>query len=834
VSTISPRLTVLIQCTRRASISDSTIPTRVENEALPRRSSSATSLSTLVKTEEKPPWVPALPNPQVGTRWRFGILESLQITSPSMIKLGTGTEEGQQQSSGAIVAPVETLTGKPVLSKIDKVSPAGTMERNGTAKRPQQSSLHLFNMGISRRLQETSSAHFSSSSSLNNHYGQYWSSQVFGSEEVPTSWSEVLSGSQYPREPSSVYSSRPGSPALSEKNFPSIRPEIQSLDNAMATCHAIPPSDGTMDPKYLAIPSTTSNFSKTRSTPSLGKESRFKEEIGTTAPPVGRRSSMLDVFGRATKRHKERSKASDASASNAGGDENTKRKDGEQSGNTRITQNTAGVPCNSPAEENVARLDKMRFRRDATGLFAQAIKAGEAERSAFLLPEHKDQARKPQVRARSASFCVPHEATVEFTESFKVEHQPMRSIRSASESHFNQHETYLGPNPAVNRFLGVPQQQGIPALGTESAQNSTHSSQTSEGDHSWTQGSSTHTDIHQLPQPYTPQSETSRNPTTSSMDWTNDLIGAWSRYPSHTRPHRTRSAGAADCVDARDFAYDINPAHIGDDDDGDEGGRHGGPIKGLMRSISGGNRRKSRDSMDKKLFGKAGEIFRHYGGFFASPSLDYLRHGHGRRTSIAPGGEPEDPDLEGFAQSFLSFPIPYAEADRDKVSPKSESDVQLMDASGLDKGKSRLRSEEAVDLSQNRSSPKSKGALRRECSISGRRHGSIDGQKSNGGRVASQSSSISLGFPQPSQCSKASMDDGGLTLTEWEETVESEQRVGRQHCKVQKDNARPSPHGKNQSVMSIRQSSYDLLKKLAQAEEQERRKALGIDVDVAQ
>ncbi|KAF2663678.1 hypothetical protein BT63DRAFT_418588 [Microthyrium microscopicum] len=198
-------------------------------------------------------------------------------------------------------------------------------------------------------------------------------------------------------------------------------------------------------------------------------------------------------------------------------------------------------PFKDPSPETLSALCA---RKDATGQFAKAIKEAEAERSAFLLPENKDLARKPQVRPRSASYVPP--IPTELTDNLANPSGP--APRPASESNL--------PKLSVSTY---------------------------------------------------------------------EPVEAWAKFPSHTRPARTGSASDADKVLTRDFAYNGNPV--------------------LFRELAYNSSPVLVNSKPKKM-ARARKVLRNYREFFSAPSLEYIRYGLRRRTSVDSGGEPEDPDLD--------------------------------------------------------------------------------------------------------------------------------------------------------------------------------------------
>lgn len=127
--------------------------------------------------------------------------------------------------------------------------------------------------------------------------------------------------------------------------------------------------------------------------------------------------------------------------------------------------------------------------------------------------------------------------------------------------------------------------------------------------------------------------------------------GAWGRYPSHTRPERTCSAGKPDRIETRDFALQTAIKFASG-----EGDRHDeGLVDPLERPISpiiiSRNKKKRSKSghgqmakSNSMTFGKT--LMKNYTKMFRSQSTDFRRHGRGHRSSIASGGILEFPELE--------------------------------------------------------------------------------------------------------------------------------------------------------------------------------------------
>jgi hypothetical protein len=128
-----------------------------------------------------------------------------------------------------------------------------------------------------------------------------------------------------------------------------------------------------------------------------------------------------------------------------------------------------------------------------------------------------------------------------------------------------------------------------------------------------------------------------------------EVVGAWGRYPSHTRHERTLSAGKADNVLPRDFALEaaIRFASAKDDDDDMIDPTQRIPSPPLL---PGEKKRKKKVGTGKvprsssMTFGKT--LMKNYTKMFKSQSTEFRRHGRGHRSSIASGGILEHPELE--------------------------------------------------------------------------------------------------------------------------------------------------------------------------------------------
>jgi hypothetical protein len=139
-----------------------------------------------------------------------------------------------------------------------------------------------------------------------------------------------------------------------------------------------------------------------------------------------------------------------------------------------------------------------------------------------------------------------------------------------------------------------------------------------------------------------------------------NIVGAWGRYPSHTRAERTLSMGKKARVETRDFALEasIRVASTKDnhreDDMVDPTDRLPSPSllpgeKKRKKKIGTGKMAKSHSmTFGRKL------IKNYYAGIFKSSSSEFRQHGRGHRSSIASGGTLEHPELELLPEVFMS------------------------------------------------------------------------------------------------------------------------------------------------------------------------------------
>ncbi|KAH5239977.1 hypothetical protein HBI25_227660 [Parastagonospora nodorum] len=139
-----------------------------------------------------------------------------------------------------------------------------------------------------------------------------------------------------------------------------------------------------------------------------------------------------------------------------------------------------------------------------------------------------------------------------------------------------------------------------------------------------------------------------------------DVVGAWGRYPSHTRPERTLSFSKKDRVETRDFALEAAIRFASaQNDDYDEDMLDPTDRLPTPNLLPGEKKRKKKVGTGKMAkshsmtFGRK-LIKNYYAGIFKSSSSEFRQHGRGHRSSIASGGTLEHPELELLPEVFMS------------------------------------------------------------------------------------------------------------------------------------------------------------------------------------
>ncbi|KAF2625340.1 hypothetical protein BU25DRAFT_397324 [Macroventuria anomochaeta] len=167
-----------------------------------------------------------------------------------------------------------------------------------------------------------------------------------------------------------------------------------------------------------------------------------------------------------------------------------------------------------------------------------------------------------------------------------------------------------------------------------------------------------------------------------------DIVGAWGRYPSHTRNERTNSAGKSDRVESRDFALEaaIKFASAQDVDEDRIDPTERVPSMPLMpgekkrkKKVGSGRMAKS----NSMTFGKT--FLKNYSKIFKSSSTEFRKHGRNHRSSIATGGVLEFPELEILPEVWKHGSSVNGSSDRGHRRGESTARRRASDSHNADK-----------------------------------------------------------------------------------------------------------------------------------------------------
>ncbi|KAL5113220.1 hypothetical protein ACEQ8H_008915 [Pleosporales sp. CAS-2024a] len=472
---------------------------------------------------------------------------------------------------------------------------------------------------------------------------RHTSSSGFASSKVPSRWGRVMPSDRGLRADvaSSVYSSRPQSPpdsfgasmadlspagtvyrnfsqssvelgklqrsrSFHEDNDETPRPLQRQGAKSVAKVRDMPPNSSLLaGPPLLARKHSAADI----------KKSKFKEEFSPSPPKkkLNPSTSIIKFFN--PKRLSMRS----LSETNLSVDAPKPNVDG------------AFEPLALPVDRERRQsrsLISLRAEQDALGkdkgvnhVWDKALKAHQEERASMFLPKNKDLAvhanpfreRSGSSSSRRPSFQEDQEATVQVP-------TPNR---------------YSAPVFATDTF-GTQASSPQPALITR---------------RSATAGRDALSPAQEVAEAFETQGDAV------------DIVGAWGRYPSHTRAERTLHLGTKQRVETRDFALETAIQFASakgveqknhDEDMIDPTERMPSPKllpgqKKRKKKIGTGNMAKSHSmTFGRKL------IKDYYAGMFKSSSSEFRQHGRGHRSSIASGGNLEHPELELLPDIFMS------------------------------------------------------------------------------------------------------------------------------------------------------------------------------------
>lgn len=604
-------------------------------------------------------------------------MESLKITSPSMSNLRAmkhgclqKNDMASPKSSSASTPEQQTELGankrrssdgedeqSPVaqqpaaLTQADHSTLDAVHENNDEAQtgaRTTTPTVHLYNMRISHHLRSQSAStsaaptrtvspiaskpRHSISTSVafvpSRRHQRQMSSSGFVSADVPDAWGKVVKD-----DVSSIYSSaipsHIASPIDSKIDLAKIEstrhvPESAVIERPTGTStpeDAITPVEESAQSEAIELELKPSNPGSS----TLRKTSRFNEDFKAVGSKrTSRHRSLISLF---------QSKKKFMSYSDC-----------------------MGIMDGSIDDEpqRLQRAIALSEKHNATGLMASAIKQNRDEKAALLLPGHKDQADHAGVRERSHSVSRPRTLStasgiVDIAGPSCPTPQLGRRSRSAA---------LLKPEFSTPVFshspLSLPSGQRMKNRALSVALDPT----------ALAPGPTPAFQLNDVPFNVSSEPSTTTLPALPSFvldnisaeedyqdfEKPNVDLGAWARYPSHTRAERTGPSGLADNVKTRDFAYYPNVTVILESSS-DEGTPAGKNKKRNKKNRARTGIPKSRSIMFTR------ETIRKYVKNIFAPNVEYLKYGHGHRSSVSTGGKLKHPELEIIPPVFTAIPV---------------------------------------------------------------------------------------------------------------------------------------------------------------------------------
>ncbi|KAH7125703.1 hypothetical protein B0J11DRAFT_568442 [Dendryphion nanum] len=439
------------------------------------------------------------------------------------------------------------------------------------------------------------------------------SSSGFASSKVPSKWGKVVPAGHEKAEISSIYSSRPHSPpdsfggSLANLSLPTSNYETaKSADLSMLKNAASdvtddeetprPPKrhvmtfprigkDGPVKEKLLANRSTIPRNNSVATT----KKSKFREEFSPTAPRK-KSTPSISLMKILRNRTSVRSQS----------DTNLKARAGPQ------VDGPIDAPSSAPNRQRRLSQTLLSLKveqespgseREANPMWERALKAYQDERSSMFLPKSDKLAIPPPLfRERSSSTSrrrASAAADISPTQTRPDLHESTKAV------------TLSDATPDLDlAFQSRPLTRRTALVGTD------------------------------------------KNELQAAFDKQMDdqsTVGAWGRYPSHTRQERTTSAGHLDSVRTRDFGLEAAIQFAKGEDSIDPTVRPKSPELGdKKRKKRIGTARISKSN--SMTFGK--QFLKNYTRIFRSQSTEFQRHGHGHRSSVTAGGILDYPELE--------------------------------------------------------------------------------------------------------------------------------------------------------------------------------------------
>ncbi|KAF2026280.1 hypothetical protein EK21DRAFT_115961 [Setomelanomma holmii] len=486
---------------------------------------------------------------------------------------------------------------------------------------------------------------------------RHTSSSGFHSSKVPSRWGKVVPNEQDLRADvaSSIYSSRPHSPpdsfggsmlnvsrpttgyhtfshssvdlrkARRSNSFPTDNEDTPRPVQRYGATNLVAAQEASVDTSLLTTPAALPRKNSVADT----KKSKFREEFSPSPPPkkITASNSIMNFLN--PKRLSMRS----LSEANLQSDAPEVAVDG--------AFDTLPIPADRERRQSrslvslQAEQDAVGKNKSANHVWNKALKAHQEEKASMFLPKNKDLAvHASPFRERSGSFSGRRPSVVE-------DNDP---IAEASATPKRYSAPMLAPSTpcdddADHRLPLVNRRSATVGKGDLGAEKDLAAAFEKQGD-------------------------------------SPEVVGAWGRYPSHTRVKRTVSVSKKDRVETRDFALEAAICFASaKDDDYDEDlidptERIPSPPllpgeKKRRKKVGNGKMAKSHSmTFGRKL------IKNYYSGIFKSSSSEFRQHGRGHRSSIASGGTLEHPELELLPQVFMSGATDGADDRRHQRSDK--------------------------------------------------------------------------------------------------------------------------------------------------------------------
>lgn len=499
------------------------------------------------------------------------------------------------------------------------------------------------------------------------------SSSGFASSRVPSKWGRVV-----PRDlredKSSIYSSRPHSPpdslgasmlCLSETGTKPDSSHIHDCEDANPRKSNSYPTDDEETPRPMQrhgltnLHDVSTNRRSTDSTHrarnnsvASTKKSKFREEF-SPSPPKKRLTPPVSIMKflnqkRSTIRSRSEANLQKPSIPEIAVDESLDAARATTQREHRLSKSTMSLD---------AEQDALGKDIEFNPVWDRALKNYQDERAAMFLPKNKKLAHHASpFRERSASVSQRRPTMDEGTSPRKL--SVVAGVSVPSLEHSAPDQTSPQAHPGTRR----------PALAGGAMED------------------------------FSPDQEVQM--AFNQQTNTADTVGAWGRYPSHTRPERALSAGHLDSIDTRDFALEaaikfaMGKNGEAEEDYVDPTSRPESPP--LAPGQKKRKKKVGHTAMAKShsmTFGKT--LLKNYTKIFKSQSAEFQRHGYGHRSSIAPRGTLEYPELEILPDVWGQDTVDERSRERSLDNSRKRG-TQMEYGSGDCKGKGKLKEEDSA------------------------------------------------------------------------------------------------------------------------------------------